>query len=166
MLEHQKTGAFEVSLFERKKLQDPLSNGAPMSDRSSAEDLLGFTAEIVSALVSNNPVSASDLPRLITEVHQTLAALDATGAAPAPTAPPEPAVPVKKSITPDYLICLEDGKKLKMLKRHLHSSFGLTPEAYRAKWDLPSDYPMVAPNYAKRRSQLARQFGLGRPAKA
>lgn len=133
-----------------------------MSDNDHTDDLLGFTAEIVSAHVSHNPVAASDLPRLISEVHRTLSML---GAAATPVAAPEPqvpAVPVKKSVTPDYLICLEDGRKMKMLKRHLWTAYGMTPENYRAKWGLPADYPMVAPNYANRRSELAKGFGLGR----
>lgn len=134
-----------------------------MSDSSPATDLLDLTAEIVAAHVSHNPVATSDLPRLIQEVHGTLARLDGA-AAPATVAaePQAPAVPVKRSVTPDYLICLEDGKKLKMLKRHLAAAYGMTPEAYRAKWGLPHDYPMVAPNYATRRSELAKGFGLGR----
>lgn len=131
-----------------------------MPETQANADLLGLTAEIVSAHVSNNPVSLSDLPGLIQEVHRTLSTLGA----PAPKAEPEkpqPAVPVKKSIMPDYLICLEDGKKLKMLKRHLQTSYKMTPEQYREKWGLPPDYPMVAPNYAKHRSSLAKQIGLG-----
>ncbi len=133
-----------------------------MSEQSAGGDLLGLTAEIVSAHVSNNSVSVTDLPNLITEVHRTLAALG--GMAPAPRVEaekPTPAVPVKKSITPDYLICLEDGKKMKMLKRHLQTSYGMTPEQYREKWGLAADYPMVAPNYAKHRSSLAKKIGLG-----
>ncbi|MBS7810335.1 MucR family transcriptional regulator [Roseococcus pinisoli] len=131
-----------------------------MSDSSSAGDLLGLTAEIVSAHVSNNPVSVNDLSGLIVEVHRTLSSL---GSAPVRTEVEKkmPAVPVKKSVTPDYLICLEDGKKLKMLKRHLQTSYGMTPDQYRDKWGLPPDYPMVAPNYAKHRSSLAKQIGLG-----
>lgn len=131
-----------------------------MSDVSSSNDLLGLTAEIVSAHVSNNPVSVTDLPTLIVEVHRTLASL---GSAPARVEVEKklPAVPVKKSITPDYLICLEDGKKLKMLKRHLQTSYGMTPDQYRDKWGLAPEYPMVAPNYAKHRSSLAKQIGLG-----
>jgi predicted transcriptional regulator len=131
-----------------------------MSDVSSGGDLLGLTAEIVSAHVSNNPVSVNDLPTLIVEVHRTLASL---GTAPARVEAEKkmPAVAVKKSITPDYLICLEDGKKLKMLKRHLQTSYGMTPDQYRDKWGLPPEYPMVAPNYAKHRSSLAKQIGLG-----
>jgi predicted transcriptional regulator len=133
-----------------------------MADATTAPDLLGLTAEIVSAHVSNNSVSVTDLPSLITEVHRTLATLGA-GAPPPPPEPEKqaPAVPVKKSITPDYLVCLEDGKKMKMLKRHLQTSYNLTPDQYREKWGLPSDYPMVAPNYAKHRSSLAKKIGLG-----
>lgn len=132
-----------------------------MSETTAGADLLGLTAEIVSAHVSNNSVSVTDLPNLITEVHRTLSHL---GSGPAPRVEPEklvPAVPVKKSVTPDYLICLEDGKKMKMLKRHLQTAYSMTPEQYREKWGLPSDYPMVAPNYAKHRSSLAKKIGLG-----
>src|SRR3954465_7092410 len=115
-----------------------------MSEEPPAADLLGLTAEIVAAHVSNNPVSLADLPNLIQEVYRTLAAVGQPAAKPQPERP-QPAVPVKKSITPEYLICLEDGKKLKMLKRHLQTSYGLTPDAYRAKWGLSREYPMVAP---------------------
>lgn len=131
-----------------------------MADTTANPDLLGLTAEIVSAHVSNNPVSVSDLPNLIQEVYRTLAGM---GNEP-PPAPekPQPAVPIKKSITPEYLICLEDGKKLKMLKRHLMTHYNMTPEEYRARWNLPADYPMVAPNYAATRRELAKKIGLGR----
>jgi predicted transcriptional regulator len=132
-----------------------------MAGTMTTEDILGLTAEIVSAHVSNNSVSVTDLPSLITEVHRTLTQL---GTGPAPVVEPEklaPAVPVKKSITPDYLVCLEDGKKMKMLKRHLQTSYGMSPEQYREKWGLGSGYPMVAPNYAKHRSSLAKKIGLG-----
>lgn len=125
-------------------------------------DLLGLTAEIVSAHISNNPVSTNDLPSLIQQVH---AALSALGSASEPAVvqaeAKAPAVPIKKSVTPDFLVSLEDGKKVKMLKRHLMTHHGLTPDAYRAKWGLPKDYPMTAPNYASRRSELAKSFGLG-----
>jgi predicted transcriptional regulator len=129
----------------------------------NTEEILGLTAEIVSAHVSNNSVSVTDLPNLITEVHRTLATLGTSApASPAPEpAKQAPAVPVKKSITPDYLVCLEDGRKMKMLKRHLQTSYGMSPEQYREKWGLGSDYPMVAPNYAKIRSSLAKKIGLG-----
>jgi predicted transcriptional regulator len=116
--------------------------------------------------VSNNPVPVSELPSMIKSVHSTLGGLSGGGSADVQTAQ-KPAVTVKKSITPEFIVCLEDGKKLKMLKRYLRSRHGLTPDAYRAKWGLPADYPMVAPNYAKRRSDFAKQIGLGKttPAK-
>lgn len=122
--------------------------------------LISFATQIISAHVSNNPVPASELPRLIKEVHKALSTLEE----PAPDAPParpEPPIPVRKSIHPDYLICLEDGKKLKMLKRHLKTAYNLTPEQYREKWGLALDYPMVAPNYAAKRASLAKAIGLG-----
>ena len=120
-----------------------------------------LTAEIVAAYVSNNSVQAADLPALIRSVHASLAKVSA-GAVEAPAeAPKEPAVPIKKSISSDYIICLEDGKKFKSLRRHLKTAYDLTPEAYRSKWGLPHDYPMVAPAYAAQRSALAKQNGLG-----
>jgi predicted transcriptional regulator len=137
-----------------------------MSESSAHVDLLGLTAEIVSAHVSNNPVPISELPNLIQDVHRTLSTLG-TPAPRVEAEKPQPVVPIKKSINPDYLICLEDGKKLKMLKRHLQSAYNMTPEQYREKWGLPPDYPMVAPNYANHRSSLAKQIGLGtQPRKA
>lgn len=130
-----------------------------MADQpQSSNDILELTAEIVSAHVSNNSVPLSDLPGLIQEVYRTLAAV---GTQPAQPERPQPSVPVKKSVTPDYLICLEDGKKLKMLKRHLMTRYGMTPDDYRTKWGLPGDYPMVAPNYAEQRRTLAKSIGLG-----
>lgn len=126
-------------------------------ERSTIE----LAAEIAAAYVSNNSVRSADLPVLVGEIHGALQRI-ASGAAPA--AEPEkltPAVPVKKSIMPDYIICLEDGRKFKSLKRHLRTAYNMTPDQYRAKWGLPSDYPMVAPAYAKARSALARQMGLG-----
>ena len=126
-------------------------------------NLLELTAEIVSAHVSNNSVAVSDLPGLIQQVYATLAAV---GKAPAQPERPQPAVPIKKSVHPDYIICLEDGKKLKMLKRHLKTAYNMTPEQYRERWQLPPDYPMVAPNYAKHRSTLAKKIGLGTTARA
>ncbi|MFN4282640.1 MAG: MucR family transcriptional regulator [Alphaproteobacteria bacterium] len=130
---------------------------------SAAPDLLSLATDIVAAYVSNNAVPTATLADLIRAVHRALADLRADGgeAATAQT----PAVPVKRSVTPDHLICLEDGKKLKMLKRHLRSAYGLTPEQYRRKWDLPSDYPMVAPNYAAQRAAFAKSIGLGRGAR-
>lgn len=124
------------------------------------ETLITLTADIVAAHVSNNSVAVSDLPNLISNVHGALALL---GGAPTPVeAKLEPAVSVRASIKPDYIICLEDGKKLKMLKRHLMTHYGMTPDDYRAKWGLPKDYPMVAPNYAEQRRNLAVKIGLGR----
>jgi predicted transcriptional regulator len=128
-----------------------------MDDQS---EIIEMTADIVSAYVGNNSVSANDLPSLIQSVHRALSGV-ATGVETVEIAPKEPAVPVKRSITPDYLICLEDGRKFKSLKRHLRTKYNLSPEDYRAKWGLAKDYPMVAPNYAKARSDLAKQMGLG-----
>jgi predicted transcriptional regulator len=135
-----------------------------MSDTSANADILGLTAEIVSAHVSNNSVAVADLPNLIQEVYRTLSGMGQPVVE--VTERPQPAVPVKKSVTPEYLICLEDGKKLKMLKRHLKTSFNLTPDQYRERWGLPSDYPMVAPNYTKHRSTLAKRIGLGTKPRA
>jgi len=123
-------------------------------------EILRLATEIVAAYVSNNAVAANDLPAMIRTVHSTLNNLDQT--APSRETDLTPAVPIKKSVTADYIICLEDGKKLKMLKRYLRSQYGLTPEEYKARWGLPHDYPMVAPNYAAQRSKLAKQIGLGR----
>lgn len=123
--------------------------------------LVELTADIAAAYLSANTVPAGDLPGLIQTIHQALSGVS-SGAGAAPAAEPaKPAVPVKKSITPDYLISLEDGKKYKSLKRHLRTKYNMTPEEYRAKWGLPKDYPMVAPNYAKARSEMARSMGLG-----
>jgi predicted transcriptional regulator len=119
-----------------------------------------LTASIVSAYVSNNTVSASEIPILINQVHAALVQVS-SGRGDAATEPLRPAVSIKKSITPDHLVCLEDGKKFKSLRRHLRSQYNMTPEQYREKWGLPPDYPMVAPNYAAARSQLAREMGLG-----
>ncbi len=130
-----------------------------MSEQPSQTDLLELTSEIVSAHASNNTVAANDLPQIIKDVFATLQNL---GNEAQPEARPQPAVPVKKSVTPDYIVCLEDGKQLKMLKRHLKTSYNMTPEEYRERWGLPADYPMVAPNYAKKRSSLAKKIGLGR----
>lgn len=130
-----------------------------MTNNSKAE-LLEMTTEIVASFVANNPVPAGGLPELIQSVHETV--IDLATDAPAAPPRPDPAVPISKSITPEHIICLEDGKKLKMLKRYLRSRYNLTPEEYRARWNLPSDYPMVAPNYAKKRSAFAKEIGLGR----
>lgn len=129
-------------------------------DEETQAGLVGLTAQIVSAYVSNNSVEATDLPQLISDTHMALA--QASGdAAPVKREELKPKVPVKRSVMPDYIICLEDGKKFKSLKRHLRTHYNLTPEEYRAKWGLPHDYPMVAPNYAKARSDLAKKMGLG-----
>jgi len=130
-----------------------------MPDGIDNNEILVLTAQIVSAHVAANSVGADALPELIRDVYR---ALDTVGAAPAvPAERPQPAVPVKRSVFADYIICLEDGKKLKMLKRHLMSAYGMTPDQYRERWGLPSDYPMVAPTYAQHRSSLAKKIGLG-----
>lgn len=132
-----------------------------MSDHAASQnDLIALTADIVAAYVSNNSLSVHDVSTLIVQVHGALSALanPVAGAEPRP----EPPVSIRASIKPDYLICLEDGKKLKMLKRHLMTHYGMTPDDYRAKWGLPADYPMVAPNYADQRRSLAKQIGLGK----
>ena len=125
----------------------------------SDTDVLRLTAKIVSAHIGNNQVAPDALPNLIEAVHRSLATAGTAEPAPAPLAP---AVPIRKSVFPDHIVCLEDGKKLKLLKRHLRVSYELTPEQYRQKWGLPADYPMVAPDYASHRSILAKQIGLGR----
>ena len=123
-------------------------------------EIIEMTADIVSAYVGNNMVAAIDLPSLIQNVHRALSGVS-VGTEVTEAAPKEPAVPVKRSITPGFLICLEDGRKFKSLKRHLRTKYNMSPEEYRAKWGLPKDYPMVAPDYAKARSELAKQMGLG-----
>jgi predicted transcriptional regulator len=131
-----------------------------MTDTPAGGNYIELTAEIVSAYVSNNTVPTAEIPSLISQVHAALARVSGKSGD-APSEPPRPAVSVKKSITPEYIVCLEDGKKFKSLKRHLRTQYNLTPEQYREKWDLGADYPMVAPNYAAARSQLAKQMGLG-----
>ena len=131
-----------------------------MNDNDSGEDtLIALTADIVAAHVSNNSVAVNDLPQLIQNVHVALAGLGGKQAA--PEAKPEPKVPIRSSVKPDYIVCLEDGKKLKMLKRHLMTHYQMTPDQYRQKWGLNADYPMVAPNYAEQRRTLAKSIGLG-----
>ena len=131
-----------------------------MADNDNADDtLLTLTADIVAAHVSNNSVAVNDLPNLINNVHGALAAI--SGASSAPEARPEPKVSIRSSIKPDYIVCLEDGKRLKMLKRHLMTHYQMTPDQYRQKWGLNADYPMVAPNYAEQRRALAKAIGLG-----
>ncbi len=131
-----------------------------MADQPVSLDVLGLTAQIVAAHVGNNAVPAGELASLIQHVYRTLSGVGHETVV--EDTKPAPAVPVKKSVFPDYLICLEDGKKLKMLKRHLMTSYGMTAEEYRTRWDLPENYPMVAPNYAQKRSTLAKAIGLGR----
>ncbi len=136
-----------------------------MTDSNERETLLELTTEIVSAYFSNNQVRPEDIRTVVQSVHSTLAGLGGSAQSPVSshlsTERPDPAVPVKKSITADFIVCLEDGKKLKMLKRHLKTSYDMTPDEYRERWGLPSDYPMVAPNYARQRSRLAKEIGLG-----
>lgn len=131
-----------------------------MNEASDSDSHIELAADIVSAYVSNNPVSANDLAALISEVHLALRRVG-RGDVEVPAEPLKPAVPVKKSVLPEFIVCLEDGKKFKSLKRHLRTQYNLTPEQYREKWGLPADYPMVAPNYAAARSLLAKQMGLG-----
>ncbi len=134
-----------------------------MSDNSKHPELLNLTTQIVASYVGGNSMPADAIPALIERVYKSLTTVGAAG--PAAADRPHPAVSIKKSVTPEYIVCLEDGKKLKMLKRHLKSAYNLTPEAYRERWGLPSDYPMVAPNYAEKRSKLAKNIGLGKRRK-
>src|SRR6202171_5722879 len=138
--------------------QQSYARKSVMDDTEQSKDLLTLTTEIVAAHVSNNTVALGDLPQLINQIYNSLANIGTAPAAPA--ARPQPAVPVKKSVYPDYIVCLEDGKELKMLKRHLKTAYNMTPEGYRERWGLPTDYPMVAPNYARQRSRLAKEIGL------
>jgi len=131
-----------------------------MAENTGNGKFIELTAQIVSAYVSNNPVPAGDMPGLINQVHTALQRISSVHSDAQPE-PLKPAVSIKKSITPDYIVCLEDGKKFKSLKRHLRTQYSMTPEQYREKWGLAPDYPMVAPNYAAARSQLAKQMGLG-----
>jgi predicted transcriptional regulator len=131
--------------------------------KMAEEELLRMTADVVAAYVSNNTLPTAQLAEVINAVYGSLKSLEGQSAEPPPE-PLKPAVPVRKSVTPDFLVCLEDGKKLKMLKRHLRSTYNMTPDEYRMKWSLPADYPMVAPNYAEQRSEFAKKIGLGRGA--
>jgi predicted transcriptional regulator len=128
-------------------------------DRISDEDMLRMTADVVSAYVGNNALAPQQIPDVIKTVYGSLTNLSEERKL---NEAPKPAVPVRRSVTPEYIICLEDGKKLKMLKRHLRTNYNMSPEEYRAKWSLPADYPMVAPNYARQRSEFAKRIGLGR----
>lgn len=134
-------------------------------DAKTHETMVSLTADIVSAHLSNNTVAVSDIPNLIANVHGALKGLS-NGETTAEPERPEPAVSIRSSVKPDYIVCLEDGKKLKMLRRHLMTAYNMTPEQYRARWNLPADYPMTAPNYAETRRSLAKQIGLGRKPKA
>lgn len=133
-----------------------------MADTNKHSELMSYTAEIVASHLSNNTVAAADIPALIERIFKTLSGLGTeTKATTSIGDRPQPAVPIRKSVMPDYIICLEDGKKLKMLKRHLKTAYNMTPEQYKDRWGLPHDYPMVAPNYTKQRSKLAKDIGLG-----
>lgn len=135
-----------------------VDNSKDTSDRS---EILRMSVQIVAAYVGKNSVAANDIPEVINTVYKSLSVLDRDGSR-VGTEPPKPAINVRHSVTPDYIVCLEDGKKLKMLKRHLRAVYDMTPEEYRVKWGLPADYPMVAPNYAAKRSEFAKRIGLGR----
>ena len=134
-----------------------------MADINPAE-LLPLVSDIIAAQVANNKITPAELPQLIREVYQALVQASAGETGPIPRG--DPAVPLKKSVTPDFIVCLEDGEKLKMLKRHLRTAHGMSLDQYRQRWGLPADYPMIAPNYAKARSKLAKQIGLGRKPRA
>lgn len=134
------------------------------NEKPQKDDVMKMAVDIVSAYVSNNPLPSAQITEVIRSVFGTLDSLGG-GAAEMREEAPKPAVPIKKSVTADYLICLEDGKKLKMLKRHLRTNYGMTPDEYKAKWGLPADYPIVAPNYASQRSDFAKKIGLGRKTK-
>src|SRR3954470_23334512 len=139
---------------------------ASMNEHQTTPNYIALAAEIVSAFVSHNSVPAAELPALIGAVHDALTKVVSGAVQRAPEEPKEPAVPIKRSVQPDYVICLEDGKRFKSLKRHLRTVYDLTPDQYRAKWGLPADYPMTAPNYAAARSELAKSMGLGARRKA
>ena len=136
------------------------------SDQAHRADLLRMTAEVVASYLGNNNVDSSNLPNVIETVYKSLSDINQNHTRPKRKLNMRAAVPVKRSVTPDYIVCLEDGKKLKMLKRHLRTTYGLSPEEYRAKWGLPADYPMVAPNYAAQRSAFAKKIGLGRSSRS
>jgi predicted transcriptional regulator len=140
-------------------------SGASDGHGPKGDELIRFASEIVAAYVSNNPTPISEIPGMIKSIHATLGSLSGSSGSDIVTTQ-KPAIAVKKSVTPEYIVCLEDGKKLKMLKRYLRSRYGLSPEEYRSKWGLPADYPIVAPNYAAQRSEFAKKIGLGRSAPA
>src|SRR5271165_6574180 len=146
-----------IQSYSRRKMAETAT------PKMAEEELLRMTADVVAAYVSNNTLPTAQLAEVINAVYGSLKSLEGQVAQPRPE-PLKPAVPIRKSVTAEFLICLEDGKKLKMLKRHLRSTYNLTPDEYRARWGLASDYPMVAPNYAERRSEFAKKIGLGRGA--
>jgi predicted transcriptional regulator len=149
---------------EYLSMAEKISHEKASSEKDLNERLVALATQVVAAYVGHNTVTATDLPMLISTVFQSISRIcSGLGTAEART---EPAVPVRRSVTPEHIICLEDGKKLKMLKRHLKTSYNLTPDQYRERWGLPTDYPMVAPNYAKQRSKLAKQIGLGTSRRA
>ena len=154
----------ESKIPDLRSIDFPRADGAN-KENPGKNELVGMAAEIVAAYVGNNPVPVTNLPALIKEVYRALIQVSDNPGERLEDGELRPAVPIKRSIQPDYLICLEDGQKFKSLKRHLRSQYGLTPEQYREKWGLPSDYPMVAPNYAAARSNLAKQMGLGKTSK-
>ncbi|MEE8272165.1 MAG: MucR family transcriptional regulator [Alphaproteobacteria bacterium] len=141
-----------------------MSEEQTSSEKVTSTDLLRMATDVVASYVSKNSVGPDQLPDLINSVHATLKAVDGRST-PVPELPLKPAVPIRRSVQPDYIVCLEDGKKLKMLKRHLRTTYDMTPDEYRAKWSLAPDYPMVAPNYAAQRSAFAKKIGLGRGAR-
>jgi len=140
-------------------MSDKTTTEKSSHDLTNNDQLLALTAQVLSAYVGHNSVPSGELPALMTTIHQNLSRL--SGVTGTPEVRPDPAVPVRRSVAPEYIVCLEDGKKLKMLKRHLKTAYNMTPDQYRERWNLPADYPMVAPNYAKQRSKLAKQIGLG-----
>lgn len=139
---------------------DAVMECSRMAEQNESVDFLAITADVVASYIAHNSLPPQELPMLIEQVHGALTSLGQPRA-PEATEPPKPAVPIRRSVTPDVIICLEDGKKFKSLKRHLRTRYGLTPEQYRERWGLPDDYPMVAPNYARARSDLAKEMGLG-----
>ncbi len=146
--------------FAAAILSDPILPDGPTMTDAPPKNFIDLTASIVSAYLSNNPTPAAEIPGLIGQIHAALVRVS-SGRTEAPLEPAKPAVSIKKSISPDYIVCLEDGKRFKSLKRHLRTQYNMTPEQYRDKWGLPPDYPRVAPNYAAARSQLAKEMGLG-----
>jgi predicted transcriptional regulator len=155
-----------IDLHDKHLINRAGKGDSRMQDAANS-DLMAMTVEVVAAYVGANNLDAGDLPGLVQSVHGTLKSLAQGVEAPAaPVRDLTPAVPIKKSIFPDYIVCLEDGKKFKSLKRHLRSAYDMSPEEYRAKWGLPADYPMVPPNYAAARSELAKKIGLGRGRRA